>query len=132
MINTQQKRSLEKNHNQGFMNKLGFGVSGPKRSSSSLCSRRNYMVDLTLFNHIISPSSMNIFMCNGNCPPYYLPGTSANAVFRRLSLPSSAHVPEPCCVPKTFTRTPLLIHDENESVLMHYIDNLVVNGCECR
>ena len=67
MMKTQQKHSFGKNLAQSFLNKLEFGVSGPKRFIPIMCHKKDFVFDFQGISNIASPRSLNIFRCSGNC-----------------------------------------------------------------
>lgn len=98
----------------------------------SLCSRHDWSISLTsLFTSIKQPvEPVNIHYCSGSCP---ISETEHSVLHSQLQAAATdSSVPEPCCVPKTYSDVSIVYVDPfTREDVTGDLEDLVVDECGC-
>ena len=103
------------------------------------CKRRPFLVnfrDVGWDKLIVEPKYLKSFYCDGSCdmPMDGQFRGSNHAILRSLASKVSAYdfLPRVCCTPDKLSSTMFLFVDENNSLVLKRVSNILVESCSCQ
>ncbi|KAL9978260.1 hypothetical protein ACROYT_G015758 [Oculina patagonica] len=134
IINLYYKQVNESMSNGEYENEAGELRKG-KRSME--CRRKEMYVDFQKLygrnGYIIAPDGFSAYYCNGGCyfPLDGLTKPTDHAILQSL-LYVYVSVPDPCCVPTKLSTISVLYFDDNKTVQLKKMENMVAKECGCQ